>query len=159
MKAICTLFTTESKKSSCGFSGLFLYTIYIIEDNRCSMHDLIISDQTSSKNLAPRDDYTLVTPSSNHQPSDQLVQSVGPQEVVCLKTCKNVSCNEFEPADKDNQVKPIYTAVPVNTQQYVGGLYQYLIDCGIEYREETVVSQNSVHVQDVTTVNQQYTQG
>ncbi|XP_071158855.1 calcium/calmodulin-dependent protein kinase type II delta chain-like [Mytilus edulis] len=116
-------------------------------------------DQMSSKYLAPRDP-VLETPSSNHQPSDQLVQSVGPQEVVGLKTSKNLSCNEIEPEDKDNYVKPIYTAVPVNTPpQYGGGLYQLLNECGIEYREETVVSQNNVPVREVTTACQQYTQG
>ena len=112
----------------------------------------------SSKYLAPRDP-VLETPSSNHQPSDQLVQSVGPQEVVGLKTSKNLSCNEIEPEDKDNYVKPIYTAVPVHTPQYGGGLYQLLNECGIEYREETVVSQNNVPVREVTTACQQYTQG
>ncbi|XP_052096159.1 probable serine/threonine-protein kinase fhkD [Mytilus californianus] len=121
-------------------------------------------DHTLSKRLPPRDHIS----DSNCQSSDQIViqnQSVGPQEPVPLKNVGAIptkfSVNELEPEDKCNQVKPIYTAVPVNNPhvQYVGGLYQLLNECGIEYREETVESQNDVPVREVTTACQQYTQG
>ncbi|CAC5387596.1 unnamed protein product [Mytilus coruscus] len=102
-------------------------------------------DHTLSKRLPPRDHIS----DSNCQSSDQIViqnQSVGPQEPVPLKNVGAIptkfSVDELEPEDKCNQVKPIYTAVPVNSPQ-----------------EETVVSQNNVPVREITTACQQYTQG
>lgn len=96
-----------------------------------------LKDSTDSKILPPRENCSLAS-SSTFQTSDQLNCSLlnisGPQDVIPIKNARSFSgtqSNEFEPEDKEQHLKPIYSVVPWNTDSV-------LEEWGIDCREEII---------------------